>query len=569
MTPTRIHRRGSGPVRRRMNSVRRLTAKASALLAAAMLALVMTAIPAWAHATLTSSSPSNGAVVPTLPSAVVLTFDEPVRPVAGAIKVLNPDGQSVGGAVTADGPKVVIALPRMNVQGTYTLTWRVIAADSHPVGGAVNFSLGHPSRADDGDKKLARTSMAVSVLFTIMRFAGYAGFALLAGAVAFCCYGLPRALELRGVRSLILSGWATLTAGTLGALLLEGPYGVGAGLGALLRPELLRQTLALTSGKALIARLVFLGLLPFLLAYALPRLKAASRTGRIAYGGIPAVAMVAIAATWSVGGHAVSSTQPVVTVSLDIVHLCAMALWLGGLATVTITVRAWRAEPDMAAGVDRFSTVAVCAVAALAGTGLYQAWLWLRTPAALFGTPYGTALTVKAVLVGLVLSVAFFSRRTLRRRTADLVPDRLTRLVMVETAGLAAALLVASLLVATEPGVKALAAEPVTLTGRYDIGGKSGSMRLRLPSRARGLSNATVSIRDAAGHLRDVPELAVRWSLPERKIGPITAHVHHDAPGRYMAVTAPITVTGQWRIAITIRTSDIDESTLEMSQTIR
>jgi hypothetical protein len=43
----------------------------------------------------------------------------------------------------------------------------------------------------------------------------------------------------------------------------------------------------------------------------------------------------------------------------------------------------------------------------------------------------------------------------------------------------------------------------------------------------------------------------------------------HDGPGRYTAVTAPITSAGRWRIAITIRTSEIDETTVLLSQTIR
>jgi copper transport protein len=300
-------------------------------------------------------------------------------------------------------------------------------------------------------------------------------------------------------------------------------------------------------------------MLPFLFAYGVPRLRAGS--SRFVFGAIAAALMAAIAATWSVGGHAATSTQPAGTVPADVAHLCAMALWLGGLAAVAITLRTDRTGPHLVAGLDRFSAMAATAVALLAGTGLYQAWLRVRTPAALFATPYGITLTVKVALVWLVLSVAFFSRRTLRRRGTGV----LARLVAIETAGAVTVVAVTALLVEMEPAAKALAAEPVTLTGRYD----SGSLRLRQPSQARGLSSVTIAVRDAAGRPRDVPEVDVRWSLPRRGIGPIEAHVRHDGPGRYTAVTAPITATGRWRIAITIRTSDIDEATVQLSQTIR
>lgn len=548
-----------------MISARHPVARTTTALGAALVIVLVTAVPAWAHATLTSSSPPDDAVLRTLPSAVTLTFDEPVRPVAADITVLDPDGKNMGGAVAANGPKVTVGLPRSGVQGTYTLTWRVISADSHPVGGAITFSLGHRSMA--ATATVVRTSTAVSALFTVVRFAGFAGFALLAGTIAFCCYGLPRAIDLRGIRVLILTGWAALAAGTFGSLLLEGPYGAGAGLGALVRPELLSQTLSGTYGRALTVRTMLLGVLPFLLAYGMPRLRTGS--GRLAVGVIAAVLMVAVAATWSVGGHAATSGQPVGTVPADVAHLCAMALWLGGLAAVTITLLAERTSPDVAAGVDRFSAVAAAGVTVLAATGLYQGWLRVRMPAALFATPYGVTLTVKVALVCAVLSVAFFSRRTLRRRVGAIVPGLLARLVAVETAGAVTVVAVTALLVEMEPAAKALAAEPVTLTGRYDSGGDHGDLRLRLPSRARGLDSAGVVVRDAAGHPRDVPELDVRWSLPQRGIGPIDARVSHEGPGRYTAVTAPITVTGRWRIAITIRTSDIDETTLQFSQAIR
>ena len=557
------------PVRGAVRAPRRPAVKAATVLGTVLLAVAAMAAPAWAHAMLVSSSPADGAVLSAPPRVATLVFDEPVRPVPADIVVLDPGGRSVGGAVTAAGTKVMVALPRVGAQGTYTLSWRVISADSHPVGGAITFSVGHPSRS--AGARNVRASRVVAALFAVARFIAFAGFAVLAGVVAFCCYGLPRAIGSHRVRLLVVAGWAVLVAGTFGALLLQGPYAAGAGLGGLVHPGLLRQTLAGTYGKALTARILLLGLTPFLLAYGLPGLESASRAKRLILGGLGGVVMVAYAVTWSIGGHAATSGRPCLTIPADVAHLCAMALWLGGLLAVTVVARAGWREPDVAAGLDRFSALAATCVAVLAATGLYQAWIRVQTPAALLTTRYGITLTVKVALVGLVLSVAFFSRRTLRRRAGPQSTSRLGSLVAIEAAGGIAVVAVTALLVEMTPAAQALAAKPVTLTARFATGSPDGTgdVRVRLPDRAPGLSTATVTVRDAAGRLRDVPELDVAWSLPERHIGPITARVGHEGTGRYTARTAPISATGRWRIAITIRTTDIDETTVNLSQTIR
>ncbi|MEV5706156.1 copper resistance protein CopC [Actinoallomurus sp. NPDC052274] len=536
---------------------------------AAMVIEVVAATPASAHATLAWSSPADGAVLPALPPALTLRFDEPVRPVAADIQVVDPAGHGVTGVIAADGAQVRIRLRPDGAQGTYALTWRVISADSHPVGGAITFSVGHPSTP--ASVRPARTDTVVAVLFTGARFVGFAGFAVLFGALAFCCYGMRGAVAIRGVRQLITFGWAALAAGTLGALVLEGPYAAGTGAEAMARPDLIHQTLATTYGTAVTARLLMLGLLPFLIAGCRTRLEGDSRTGRVVFGAAVAMAAVAIAVTWPFGGHAAAGAQPLTAVAADTAHLCAMALWVGGLAAVTVTTRARRTDPRVGTGVRRFSTVAAGSVALLAGTGLYQGWLRVQTPQALLQTAYGVTLVLKTALVCAVLSVAFFSRRTLRTRLGGPVPDRLVRLVTIETAGVVAVLVVTAVLVAMEPAGKALAAKPVTLITRYDTGGAggTGTLSLRLPSRVRGLTTATVVVRDAAGHPRGVAALGVAWSLPRRDIGPITAKVTPAGVGRYVAVTAPLTVPGRWTVAVTVRTGDIDETTVTLTQAIR
>jgi copper transport protein len=104
--------------------------------------------------------------------------------------------------------------------------------------------------------------------------------------------------------------------------------------------------------------------------------------------------------------------QVPLAVPLDVVHILAMACWLGGLATVLVGLR--RAQSEGGVGGDqvaRFSTVALCSVGALVATGIYQAWRGLGSWGALVSTGYGRLLLVKIGAVLVMLTAAWMSRR--------------------------------------------------------------------------------------------------------------------------------------------------------------
>src|SRR5882757_11479652 len=124
------------PVSRR---VRRLAVLAAGL--GALLALLLgTATPADAHAALIRTDPVENSVVKTAPQRVVLTFSEGVLLSSDSLRVLDPGGTNVavgtpGHATGADsGSTSTITLRTGLGDGTYTVAWRAISQDSHPVG---------------------------------------------------------------------------------------------------------------------------------------------------------------------------------------------------------------------------------------------------------------------------------------------------------------------------------------------------------------------------------------------------------------------------------------------------
>lgn len=110
----------------------------------ACLALLGVATPAFAHNSLVSSSPANEASVESTPATIKLTFDQPVQNGEGlnSVTVKGPDDTAWRtGPVDVESNVVTTTLDELGPAGGYTITYRVVSADGHPVSGDVKFTL--------------------------------------------------------------------------------------------------------------------------------------------------------------------------------------------------------------------------------------------------------------------------------------------------------------------------------------------------------------------------------------------------------------------------------------------
>ena len=115
-----------------------------AVLAMAGLGLFALAAPASAHNSLISSNPSDEASLDASPGAIVLTFDQPVQAGEGlnSVAVTGPDGKEwQGGKATVDSNVVTAPVRELGPKGTYTIGYRIVSADGHPVSGKLTFTL--------------------------------------------------------------------------------------------------------------------------------------------------------------------------------------------------------------------------------------------------------------------------------------------------------------------------------------------------------------------------------------------------------------------------------------------
>ncbi|MGI5356207.1 copper resistance CopC/CopD family protein [Streptomyces sp. CA-252508] len=627
------------------------------LATAALLGSVLSGT-ASAHAALTGSTPKDGAVVATAPKDVTLTFSEQVAMGDDAIRVLEPSGKRAdtgelrdlcAGAVVKYGVDLHSGLP----EGTYTVAWRAVSADSHPISGAFTFSIGAPSKTTVALPKEEAGGGVVGVLYGIARYVSYGGFVLLVGGAAFVLACWPRGAAVRPLQRLVVRGWAALTAATLALLLLRAPY-TGADFG----PGSLGAVLETKTGAALVSRLLLLGAAALFVAvlfgaYTRPSPTTtlpdgASRrlpdpgedegekkdlTFGLAIGGT--VVAAGIAGTWALSEHASAGLQPLVAMPVDILHLLAMAAWLGGLAALLVAL--YREPSVEGSAVRRFSRVAFGSVVVLAATGVYQSWRQVGSWSALTGTAYGRLLLLKVALVAVLVAVAWLSRRWTRRmaetavaaaaedaagdadagdadagggaavpvtvpddperaaqlarqravlaaararRARDADPERagLRRSVLAE-AGVAVVLLaVTTVLTTTEPGrtveeagaaqtsaPAAVPDRPLDLTLPFDTGGVNGkgTVRLTLDPGRSGRNAMHVYVDGPGGRPLDVPELKVAYTLESKQIGPLPVLPERVAAGHWSSTAVQVPMPGEWKLQVTVRTSDIDQTTID------
>jgi methionine-rich copper-binding protein CopC len=98
--------------------------------------------PASAHNSLEASNPRNGSTASSAPESVLLDFDDKVLPGVAVVVVQGPGRERYeqGKAVIRED-KVRQPLKALEKAGKYTIAYRVVSADGHPITGKIAFTL--------------------------------------------------------------------------------------------------------------------------------------------------------------------------------------------------------------------------------------------------------------------------------------------------------------------------------------------------------------------------------------------------------------------------------------------
>jgi copper transport protein len=551
-------------------------------------AVLLTAAPASAHATLNSTEPVGGTALERSPERVALRFSEAVQIPLGSIRVFaSPSGKQVetGAARHEEGGRVVaVNLPKLD-DGNFIVTWRVTSADAHPIHGAFTFTVGSSAGgAEDAaliEKLLASGSGSTTVgaVYAVVRFAAYAALVLLVGGFAFVALVWPAGAAEGRTRRVLWGAWLLAFVSTAVGIAVQGAYSAALPLSKVVSSTVLSGVLDERFGQVWTARLGILAVMAAVLvllghradADADAHAGAISRPVLIA-GGFAGTALILTAA---LAGHAVTQDLVALAVVSDVLHLLAVSLWLGGLALLAVTVLPRRVGDEMAAVVPRFSRLAFWSVTAILVTGSFQSWRQVRSTAALTDTTYGRLLIVKVVLFAVLVGLGGLSRRVVRARyrmpaprlsfgpgTATDDPDpatvaQLRRAVGAETVIAVAVLAVTALLVNAQPARSALA-QPFNGEMRNDM----VVVNVTLDPAKAGPTDLHIYTLSPTGQQLEVQDLTARLTLPSDDVGPLTVAVERAGPGHFSAYDFNLPLRGDWTLEVKTLLSDIDEATL-------
>ena len=530
--------------RTRAGALRPWRALAGGILLVVLLASLMQAVPAWAHASLLGSEPPDGAVLADPPATLRLTFNEPVTPLV--MRLIGPNGEPVTPTVKAENTTVTITPPPLR-HGSHVLSWRVISADGHPVGGSILFSIGAPSESSAAGN--LDTDPAVDAAIWGARLAIYLGLFVGIGGVAFIAL-IADKRPLPGRTEWWI--WAVLVGGLIASALSLGLQGLDAlapPLTQISRPDIWMNGLATSYGSTAVIAAVAM-----LLGLAAMRATPRPLILLCALG-----ALVGVGSALAASGHASTAEPQLVSRPAVFLHGICIAFWVGSLVPLVSIVR----DPQRGHGeLKVFSRWIPVPLAILIATGAYLVWIQLDRPDALWTTSYGEVLSGKLLGVLALLGLGAANRYVLvpqlqARRPGAAHP--LAASIAIEFVLALAILGTVALWRFTPPPRSLIAAEASSI---HFHGGQAMAQIDVEPVRARG---ADVSIEVLDGEFRPLAaqEVTILLSNSAAGIEPVRRAATNAGGSNWHIRDLRIPVGGRWSLRVDILINDFEKITLE------
>jgi copper transport protein len=509
------------------------------------LAVLAAASAANAHASLVRSEPADRAVVVQPPAALKLTFNEPVSPLA--LRLVRPTGEitELKGMPALDGATIVVTLPSDLSPGTHLLSWRVISADSHPVGGALTFSIGQPTAAPESPQASADLSLRAAIW--LARLALYIGLFVGVGGAFFVTW-------VAIVRNSGLARHATIGAlgcGLAAAAVSMGLHGVDV-LGVLPRdirePSVWATGLASAYGVTLCIAIAAMTL--GLVATATEGTNA-RWCSALGLGGVG----VALAAS----GHAATAGPELLTRLAVFLHGVTVAFWLGALLPLAATLHDRSGLSDL----KRFSKAIPWPLFALVGSGVLLAIVQVRQIEGLWTTAYGVVLCCKLVAIGLLLALASKNRWLTPRVIAGDAgaARRLVRSIVAEAVIVMVILGLVSSWRFTPPPRALLVASRQPIHAHIHTGKAMADLQIEGSGHAS--QRMTLTLLDEQFAPLTAKEVTLILSRPDLGIEPLRFAAAQMDVAMWQIDGIRLPISGRWNVRIEVLINDFEKTAIE------
>ena len=495
-----------------------------AIVCAALVVVSPTVVSA--HAVLDSSTPTASTVLETSPPEIRLDFNETIENSLLSIRLFDAEQRdvSIGKAQRSESDLSVAIASVPNLKsGVYVVVWRAVSADGHPVSGAFPFEVGNTSTID-ANELLTRvlkgldTDSPLGGPLALVRFLAYASIIVLIGFLAFT-WG-AQTFVTANIMKLMRRAVVVFAVGSLGVLLMQGPYAAGRGWGAIFDGALLADVLPTRLGLASLVRLLLAVGWGFLVVCLAHNSKLWWKLCALA------VSIVSVA-TFAVSGHASAASLPGVFATVVALHLAAVSVWVGSFfAAVSV-----RTEE----GVVRLSRLATVAMPLAVVTGVIEAAHLTGGVSQIFESRYGTYLLLKLAVIAVCLVIGY----GLRRRMKSGRPA-VTQSLFVEAVLLVVVIAITAVMVGTSPTATASSSTFSATQIQSDIVADFSI----LPTRV-GAAEIHVYLTPPGGSLKPVSSVKMSFTLPSRDIPAIPVDLIEVGPNHWSGVMQ-FPYSGEW-----------------------
>ena len=514
---------------------------------------------AHAHAVLMKSSPSANQQLESSPKELELGFNENVGPVF--FKVLDGAGKDVGTPreIRSDGNSIFLPLDSVLGKGTYVVAYRVISADTHPVGGSYAFAIGEPV-ASGAIAAAPAAASAWALPTAINRIVLYASVLLTLGsALLLLLLDWPETLRQAARRQGRVAAWiAALTFVT--ALGFGGADIIAGGAGALFSGATWSASFKSTLGVS--ALLGMPGALLAIRAFG-------ARQDWLLWSGL-----ALLIASFLVTGHAATAAPVWLAATNVALHLAGAGFWIAALQPLLASTGS-ALHRDAGRAMDQFSSRALWLVGLLLLSGLVVSWIQVRSIANLTSTDYGKRLLVKLGLVAVVLAMAAYNKF---RLTPALHADRpraaaaMARSIRIES--LMMLLIVAaaaSLTLVTPPraladqalAAKGVAALLVAETYKQTWTNGAYSVEVEVTPAKAGDNMIMLRFKNAAGEYVKMKAASIDAALPVASIEGISKEGQFMAPDMFHVMLSEMIIAGNWKLTVNGFIDDFDKTSIE------
>lgn len=487
--------------------------------------LLGTAAPAAAHASVVSSTPTDGAQLNTPPTVLSFDLNEAVSLVDGSAQVIDVNGTRyplAAAQVDAGGQRIVLELQDPLPDGAYLATARVVSADTHVVSLSIRFTVGAVTEHGDWAQADGGQSVVNRAVLLPVKTGTYLGLVLSAGLFLAGRLVWPDLLSSSRFRVFYRAGAALLALGLMGRLAVLVAEQAG-GVGNTTWSSVI-TILDTPFGTALVIAFAL-----SVLTVAVPPTLARTPQGLgLLHAGAAVTAV-------TLGGHGAATELWPLPFVVTFVHVYAIAVWLGGLAVIILVARTVPA-------LRRWHRVAAVHVVLAVLAGAVLAFLQVRPVNALVTTSYGLTLLAKVALVVAAVVAGFLVHRSHRS-------EHRTRTVLVEAGIALAVIAVTSLLSSLTPAKDSYTTDVAT---RLDFG-DAEILDVGINTVRRGTQVVTVSYPDAASR-QARPEVSIEFSSADANVARLPVRMSATESGDGAAVWTSegliVPAPGRWKVTV-------------------